>query len=591
MPRAAPTSAIRHLGRFQLLRLLGKSARTMLWLVDDPQVDRERVLVLPRGRPPEAQSLQHWLAAAHKASRIDHPGLLPVVEVGEYDRWPYIAYDRGSAVTLAERLGGQGLASTELVPWALQVLAGLAFAHEAGIAHHDLQTGMLVLAEGGDCRLMGLGVALPPPAVGSGLQAQHQAAERDVLALGLVLHHALAGAPALDQSDVGSVIARLAPLGRDTVRLPWTGMHSIPEALRAIVNRATDCQARQRYRSARTLERALGGWLKTEGESGEGPIALLLDRMRAAGLLPAMPGGASRAVRMAAMERERTIELAEVALQDVGLAFELLRRVNGPRSRGALGAGSGTILTLRRAIALVGLDGVRHAAQALRPWPGPLGEAHADDLARLVNRVRLAGRVAQWLRPAGYDAEVVYLLALMQNLGRLALQYHFPEEAAQIRRLMLPAADGEPEGPGMSEHSASFAVLGVAVDALGQAVARHWGLDDAVLQMIRRLPLTAPVHAADNDDDMLRLSASCANEVVDSQGLPTHQRAAFLLRVVQRYGPVLGISLREVQLAAQGLAPDKVASVDGAAPACGPDLAAPTPAPAAPQTAGQARSA
>ena len=548
----------------------------MLWLVTDPTVDRERVLVLPRGQPSDDQALQRWLEAARKAARVDHPGLVPVVEVGEHDRWPYIAYDRGSAVTLAERLSRKGLASAELVPWVLQVLAGLAFAHEAGMAHHDLQIGML-LAEGGGCRLMGLGVALSPTADGSSLQAQRRAAERDVLALGLVLHHALAGAPALDLPDVGSVIERLPPLGRDTVRLPWAGEHPIPEALRAIVNRATDRQERQRYRSARTFERALGGWLKTDGESGEGPIVLLLDRMHAAGLLPAMPGGASRAARMALMERERTIELAEVALQDVGLAFELLRSVNGPRSRGALGAGSGAILTLRRAIAMVGLDGVRHAALALRPWPGPLGEAHAEDLARLVDRVRLAGRVAQWLRPAGYDAEVVYLLAMLQNLGRLAVQYHFPEDAAQIRRLMLPSAAalaGEPEEPGMSEQSASFAVLGVAVEALGNAVARHWGLDDAVLQMIRRLPLAAPVHSADTDDEMLRLSASCANEVVDSRGLPAHQRAAHLLRVVQRYGRVLGVSLRDVQLAAQGVSPDRDPDADGAETAIGPNSAA-----------------
>jgi len=277
-----------------------------------------------------------------------------------------------------------------------------------------------------------------------------------------------------------------------------------------------------------------------------------------------------------------------VVLQDVGLAFKLLRSVNSPKQRGAMGAGNGAILTLRRAIAMVGMDGVRRAALALRPWPGPLSEAHADDLASLIDRVRLAGRVAQWLRPAGYDAEVVYLLAMLQNLGRLAVQYHFPEEAAQIRRLMLPAPPqraGESEDPGMSEEGASFAVLGVDIEALGHAVGRHWGLEDGVLQMIRRVPLAAPVHHADTDDDMLRLSASCANEVVDSRSVPAHHRAAFLQRVVQRYGRGLGISLRDVQLAAQGVSPQQEESADGA-PAAGKPQHLVVP-PAAPQPAQQ----
>jgi len=571
-PRPA-TQAVRHLGRFQLLRLLGKSARTMQWLVIDPRSGLEMVLVLPRTQPADAAAMQRWLDAARQAARVDHPGLQPAVEVGEHDRWPYVAYDRGSQVTLAERLGSKGLPGTDLVPWMLQVLQGLAFAHEAGLAHHDMQAGMLALSEAGNCSLMGVGVVLPAEGE-TGLQAQRRAAERDVLGLGLVLHHALAGQPPLEQADTGAVIDRMPPLGREVVRLPWTGAHPIAEPLRAIVNRATDRQERQRYRNARTLERALNGWLRTDGDAGGGPIMLLLDRMRAAGLLPAMPGGASRTARLASLERERSTELAEIVIQDVGLTFELLRNVNGTTMRGALGGGNGPILTVRRAIEMLGIDGVRRAAAALRPWPGPLNETHAAELSALLDRVRLAGRVAQWLRPSGYDPEVVYLLAMLQSLGRLAVQYHFPEEAAQIRRLMLPAPPakpGEPEDPGMGEEGASFAVLGVDVDALGAAVARHWGLDDAVVHMMRRVPWTAQVHSPDGDDDLLRLTASCANEVVDARSVPAHHRTAWLQRVVQRYGRVLGVTLRDVQLAAQGISPndEPADQAGGAAPRAG----------------------
>lgn len=587
-PRSAPSSnAVRHLGRFQLLRLLGKSTRTMVWLVSDPRVNQEMMLALPRVQPADAAALQRWLDNARRASRIDHPGLAHAVEVGEHDRWPYVAYDRGNTVTLAEKLGSKGFAPAELVPWMLQAMEGLAFAHEAGMAHHDLQTGLLLLAEGGGCRLMGLGVALPPEGDGGDLPAQRRAAERDVLAMGLVLHHALAGQPPLDLADTASVIERMPPLGREIVRLSWTGAHPIPEALRAIVNRATDRQERQRYRNARTLVRALSGWLRTDGDASGGPIVLLLDRMRAAGLLPAMPGGAARAARLASLERERNSELSEIVIQDVGLTFELLRTVNGNKLRGSLGGGNGAILTVRRAIDMIGLDGVRHAAMTLRPWPGPLNEAHAADLASLIERVRLAGRVAQWLRPAGYDAEVVYLLAMLQSLGRLAVQYHFPEEAAQIRRLMLPAPParaGDPEDPGMSEEGASYAVLGVDIDALGAAVARHWGLDDTVLPMLRRVPLATPVHHAESDNDLLRLSASCANEVVDSRSVPPHHRAGYLHRVLQRYGRVLGITLQDVQLAAQGISPHERPAEAGAEPSGGHPAAHPTPHPRAART-------
>jgi hypothetical protein len=170
---------------------------------------------------------------------------------------------------------------------------------------------------------------------------------------------------------------------------------------------------------------------------------------------------------------------------------------------------------------------------------------------------------------------------MLQSLGRLAVQYHFPEEAAQIRRLMLPAPParaGEPDDPGMGEEGASFVVLGVDIDALGVAVGRHWALDDAVLHMMRRVPWSAPVHKPDGDDDLLRLTASCANEVVDSRAVPAHHRVAWLQRVVQRYGRMLGISLRDVQLAAQGVSPhDQPAGQDAGMPTAAAKSQPPVP--------------
>ena len=101
-------------------------------------------------------------------------------------------------------------------------------------------------------------------------------------------------------------------------------------------------------------------------------------------------------------------------------------------------AGNGPVLTLRRVVALIGVDGVREAANSLRAWPGPLDEDGARALRETIDRVRLAGHVAQALRPAGYDGEVVYLVAVLQNLGRLLLRYHFADEAEQIVQLMQP---------------------------------------------------------------------------------------------------------------------------------------------------------
>jgi len=381
------------------------------------------------------------------------------------------------------------------------------------------------------------------------LRAQRSAAERDVLACGLLLHRLLADEPALGVADTGQVIERLAPHGREFVRLPWTTPQPVPEALRAIVNRSTAGQLRLRYRNARTFLGAINGWREALGDDEGGPLALLLDRLRTVGHLPALPGLGPRVQRVTAIESQRTDEIAAHLLPDLALSFELLRTINTAQVQGTQIAGNGPVLTLRRVVALIGVDGVRLAANSLRDWPGPLDDAGAKALLAAIDRVRLAGHTAQALRPAGYDGEVVYLIAALQSLGRLLLRYHFAEEAEQIVQLMQPAPGhgGGPEQPGLDQAAASYAVLGVDVESFGFAVARHWGLGDEILHMIRRLPVDAPVRKPDGDADLLRIVASAANEIVDvASDVPPKKVAAALDNVTQRYGRVLKLNTRAV---------------------------------------------
>jgi HD-like signal output (HDOD) protein len=566
---SAPPTAARAFGRFQLRRLLGKSEATMLWLATDSRSGLEATLTMPRLAPATPAGAAAWLLGVRRAARLDHPNLTRPLECGIHEHWPFIAVDRRAGVTLDEWLAEHARPPIdETAAWIESVLRGLAFAHDAGVAHLDPQTYSILVNDRGQASVMALGAAQNVEVTGgprrredsdlmpldpSTLRSQRAAAERDVLACGLLLHRLLAGEPALGSADTGRVIDRMAPRGREFVRLPWTTPQAVPEALRAIVNRSTAGQERLRYRSARTFLGALNGWREDIAEDKGGPVALLLDRLRTIGHLPALPGLAGRVQRITGIESQRTDEIASHLLPDLALSLELLRTLNTAQVQGTQIAGNGAVLTLRRVVALIGVNGVRQAANNLRAWPGPLDETNAKALLAAIERVRLAGHTAQALRPAGYDGEVVYLITAMQNLGRLMLRYHFAEEAEQIHQLMQPAlGEADASEPGMSEEAAGFAVLGVDTETFGSAVARYWGLGDDVLHMIRRLPVDAPVRKPDGDADMLRLVASAANEIVDVVShLPAPKVGAALGNVAQRYSRVLRITTRSVAEALQ----------------------------------------
>lgn len=567
-PTANRPNMPRVFGRFELRELVARSRRSMLLLAHDPSIRRDVLISLPRQPAADAATAQSWLGRARRQARLSHPHLMPVIDCGLHELWPYVVGEAEATTSFDELMRRRPApAHQDVARWLAQSLEGLAYLHDAGFVHGDLQGWNVVVDERGDARLCAAGVQ-PGNAAEAGaeaswdgaarsmpldpalLRAQRDGAERDVLSMGILAHGLLAGEPAMGGADVGDAILKMAPHGREPLRLPWTTPLPISEALRTIVNRATHPQSRQRYMAARSFQRALDGWRSVDAEDTGGPVAVLLDRLQSVGHLPASPGIARTVKRLSRMDRQRTNEMAAQVLKDLALSFELLRLVNSAQVRGTQVSGNGPVLTIRRAIAMLGLDGVRHAATALRAWPGPLRESSAETLQGLVERVRLAGLVAQELRPAGYDGEVVFLLAALQNLGRLLLVYHFPDDAEQVASLMAPQPGAGPDGadaPGMSEQAAAFAVLGTDIEALAGAAARQWGLTEDVILMTRRLPVERPVRSVELDRDLLRATASAANEVVDAQTrLSGPALATAIEQIARRYGRPLGVQSKDI---------------------------------------------
>ena len=525
-------------------RLLGKSGRSMLWEAHDTEQDRLLALCMPRVPLHGALAMERWMEDVRAVARLSHPRLAPTVEIGVYQRLPFVAYARSSGLTLAERLDPRGQVTMDVGRWAVQVLEGLAFAHDAGQAHRDLQLHMVQLNEHGDVQLLGLGVAPEPklPEHIGPLQVRHALAERDLLAVGLLMYHLLAARPALDEPDLYRAVERLTPFGDATVRLPRELPLPVPEEFRAIVGRCLDPYPHQRFRHARTMVRALESWVPSQHSSSRNELPVqLLDRTRRHGALPAMPDGAAIAARLMSMEQRHVGALAREVLQDPALCFELLRQANSSYVRNSQRPGTGGVVTVRRAITLVGLEGVQRAVQLQHPWPGTLDEAAAQRLMQQITCTQHSARLAQLLNPGQHDPEIVYIVTMLQQLGNLLLHYHFPDLALQIRMLMAPpptTSEEEPEVFGMDELTATQTVLGLESSALSSHVVRQWGLDDSMLQLMCRLPLDQAVRVTDSDE-LLRAVASAACEAVRAHTQPSRLYAAAVDRVVQRYGHVL----------------------------------------------------
>ena len=559
-PTSPPTP---HFGRFELRQLLNRSLSATTWRAHDPRLQQEVVLCVPRAQPRLPHDLEAWHQDVQVASRLKHPRLTDVLEISIQDGWPFVSANRGACVSLTERLAaGPVPAVTESIGWMVDVLEGLAYAHEAGVAHRDIGLQNVLIDPNGRASLAGLGAGLMAevpgkPKVTPGLQQQRADAEHDVLMAGLLMYRLLAGAAALDDADLCSAAQRV---GREIVRLPWSASQPVPDTLRAIVNRSTDRQQRQRYLNARTLLAALRGWIKTNEQESGGPLALLIDRLNSVGSLPSRPGTGKTLSKSLGQDNLRVDDIVDVIAQDPGLVWELLRSVNTARFQ--TGVSEDRVTTITRSVVLLGQLGLRKVSGILRPWPGAL-VANAATLAKdapvplaqtaLKNELRrtsIAGHMARLLAPFSINDEEALVTAMSQRLGHLLVRYHFPDEAAQIDRLMLPGPPPDPTGPptpGMSIEAAAGAVLGVDMEELSIAVMRYWGMDERLLQAARPLSRTSPVRRPDDGEEMLRSVASLANELTVAVGQESARQQVLVNQCFMRYGRALGLTFKDCQ--------------------------------------------
>jgi non-specific serine/threonine protein kinase len=247
----------------------------MAWLATDSRSRADAMLMLPRAAAPSPQALAQWLDGVRRAARLDHPRLLPLGEFAEHEGWPYLVCEcPQGATSMTLWLAAQAAPMpADSARWCIDVLDGLAYAHDAGASHGDVGLHSLVIDRNGRITAWGLGAAwidstqVAVPGETSTLRQQRAAGDRDVLAVGLLLHQLLARVPALDEPDVPTAARRL---DHEIIRLPWHLPAPVPEALRSIVNRATDRHEQRRYFGARSLQRALAGWFKVEADAKGG---------------------------------------------------------------------------------------------------------------------------------------------------------------------------------------------------------------------------------------------------------------------------------------------------------------------------------
>jgi HD-like signal output (HDOD) protein len=240
-------------------------------------------------------------------------------------------------------------------------------------------------------------------------------------------------------------------------------------------------------------------------DDAEVTLEYLLRRMRFKSDFPTLSAQVSRVQAFSDSESDSMQNLCDEVLQDVALTQKLLRVVNTAHFRRA---GTDPISTVSRAVALIGVGGVRNMALSLMLLDHMEDKAHAQQLKVEFLRTVMAGTLASELSGHSKEAEAAYLGALFRNLGRLLVNYYLPEDAEQIRELA--------EKTGIDEVKAAQKILGVTLEMLGDKVGRIWGLPDSLRECMATPTGAIPTRSMAGKPDRSWWMASLANAAADS---------------------------------------------------------------------------
>ncbi|MEM7155391.1 MAG: serine/threonine-protein kinase [Myxococcota bacterium] len=168
-------------GRYVVLSRLGVGGMGVVYVAYDPELDRRVALKLlhpavTRSSPASTERAQRrLLREAQALAKLDHPNVVSVHDVGEYEGGVYIAMDFVEGVTLGAWAREEQRPQRELIEMYLHAGRGLAEAHKKGIVHRDFKPDNVMVGEDGRVRVLDFGLARP---TGSGID--HETIPEDI---------------------------------------------------------------------------------------------------------------------------------------------------------------------------------------------------------------------------------------------------------------------------------------------------------------------------------------------------------------------------------------------------------------------------
>ncbi len=274
------------LGRYEIVRELGKGAMGIVYLAKDPLIGR--LVALKTIRPSahaDDEDIREFQARfvreAQAAGILNHPSIVTVHDIGqdEPSGMSFIAMEYVEGQNLKEMLAqGRPLSFEQAADIIAQIAEGLDFAHAKGIVHRDVKPANIILLEGNRAKITDFGIAKITSGVANLTTTGQFLGTPNYMA-----PEQIKGTPVDGRSDIFSLgiclyecLTHRKPFGGDSltsisykiVHEPFPPLHdinpTIPEGFGVVVTQCLEKDPSKRYQRGKDMANALRAVLRGE---------------------------------------------------------------------------------------------------------------------------------------------------------------------------------------------------------------------------------------------------------------------------------------------------------------------------------------
>jgi serine/threonine protein kinase len=264
------------IGRYEVLKVLGKGAMGVVYKARDPLLDRivaVKTIVSPQGVGKRVRSayLERFQREAKAAAKMQHPAIVTIFDVGIDEEWgaPFMVLEYLPGESLADRLDRVRMPLGRAVQIALDLASALSFAHRQRIVHRDVKPANVLhageqrwkLADFGIARLpdsdltqVGIFMGTPGYSPPESIKEGRYTPQADIFAWGAVLYELLSGRIPYEGPDTRTTNSHVV---KGDAMPPTHHDRSIPQPLSDIVMKALEPDNGRRIKDGADAEQTL----------------------------------------------------------------------------------------------------------------------------------------------------------------------------------------------------------------------------------------------------------------------------------------------------------------------------------------------